>query len=125
MKIYVITKGCYSDYHICAVATDKEKANMLAKKFSDSYECAEIEEYDTDDCNEVLKWENSYSCFYFEKDNRISVHECDFDRHYKSDYTPTKTRDGYYVAVYANDKEEALKKASDIFAKVRAEENDL
>lgn len=28
-KVYVITKGCYSDYHICAVTLDKEKAERL------------------------------------------------------------------------------------------------
>lgn len=31
MKVYVITKGIYSDYHICAVAMDEEKAKVLGK----------------------------------------------------------------------------------------------
>lgn len=35
VKIYVITKGEYSDYHICTVATDYAKAQILQKKFSD------------------------------------------------------------------------------------------
>lgn len=33
MKVYVITKGIYSDYHICGVALDKERANRLASFF--------------------------------------------------------------------------------------------
>ena len=31
--VYVIAKGCYSDYHICAVTLDKEKAERLCKLF--------------------------------------------------------------------------------------------
>lgn len=49
MKVYVITQGSYSDYHICAVATDPEKAEKLAKLYSDSYDSAEVEEYDTEE----------------------------------------------------------------------------
>ena len=44
--IYVITKGIYSDYHICAVATDKTRAEELRLFFSDQYEEANIEEYE-------------------------------------------------------------------------------
>ena len=49
MKIYVITKGCYSYYHIVAVTDDLSKAEFLKLKFSDEYDAADIEEYDTDE----------------------------------------------------------------------------
>lgn len=53
MKVYVITQGCYSDYHICAVTLDKDKAERLQKLYSakeGSYMItAEIEEYEADD----------------------------------------------------------------------------
>lgn len=48
MKVYVITKGTYSDYMICAVATDRETAEKLQIEYSDRWDGAEIEEYDTD-----------------------------------------------------------------------------
>ena len=61
MKIYVITEGEYSDYHICAVFDDKKKAELYCAVreekdflnnncyiFGDEYM---IEEYDTDDVN--------------------------------------------------------------------------
>lgn len=48
MKVYVITKGIYSNYHICGVALDKERANRLASFFSSRYAKAEVEEYDTE-----------------------------------------------------------------------------
>lgn len=51
MKIYVITRGCYSDYHIAAVTDDEKKAEFLKLKFSDEFYEADIEEYDTDECS--------------------------------------------------------------------------
>ena len=49
MKIYVITKGEYSGYHICAATTDKDRAEMLKRMASTDGlygEEAKIEEYD-------------------------------------------------------------------------------
>lgn len=61
MKIYVVTEGAYLDYHICAVFTDKNKAELYCavneeKEFSnnDYYIFGDeymIEEFDTDDVN--------------------------------------------------------------------------
>ena len=48
MKVYVITNGSYSDYHICAVAIDKERAVLLSRYFSDGDGLAQVEEYDTE-----------------------------------------------------------------------------
>ena len=44
MKVYIVTSGCYSDYHIEAVFTDKEKAKRYANFNSDRG----IETYETD-----------------------------------------------------------------------------
>lgn len=48
-KVYVITAGSYSDYHICAVTLDPEKAKVL-EKFYTKHGCepAGIEEYEAD-----------------------------------------------------------------------------
>lgn len=48
-KIYVVTQGDYSDYHIIACFTDKEKAELCAKIYSDYYDEAGVEEYDIKD----------------------------------------------------------------------------
>ena len=37
MKAYIITKGEYSDYHICAVTLDKDKAEQLKKLFTNDW----------------------------------------------------------------------------------------
>lgn len=54
MKIYVITKGKYSDYHICAVSTDAMRAARLAELYTDRYDDAKVEEYDTDSDTDIL-----------------------------------------------------------------------
>lgn len=44
MKVYVVTAGCYSDYHIEAVFTDPVMANAFANINSER----EVEEYEAD-----------------------------------------------------------------------------
>lgn len=48
MIIYVVTKGSYSDYHICGVALSRDRAEKLVKLYSDWYDEPKIEEYDTE-----------------------------------------------------------------------------
>lgn len=45
-KIYVVTKGIYSDYHIITATTDEKLAYEIAKKFSGKYEEADVEIYE-------------------------------------------------------------------------------
>lgn len=48
-KVYVITAGSYSDYHICAVSLDQQKAEALAKFYTKhGYDKAGVEEYEAD-----------------------------------------------------------------------------
>jgi len=51
MKVYVITQGSYSDYHIVGVKLTREEAERVVALANDEdcYDYAEIEEYDTDD----------------------------------------------------------------------------
>lgn len=44
--IYVIIKGSCSDYHICAVATNKERAEELRRMYSSRHDNAGIEEFE-------------------------------------------------------------------------------
>ena len=50
MKIYVVTSGCYSDFHIDAMFSTREKAQKYidATKFDDWDEINGITEYDID-----------------------------------------------------------------------------
>ena len=53
MKLYAVTKGEYSDYHIIALTADKDVAEKLAQKYSnrtnmygDDFDEAQVEEYE-------------------------------------------------------------------------------
>ena len=46
MKIYVITQGDYSDYHIITATLSKQRAENLAKIYSDKYDEAMVEEFE-------------------------------------------------------------------------------
>lgn len=125
MKVYVITSGCYSDYHICSVNLDKNKADELAKKYSTRYDSANIEVFDTEEEEEVLKFENVYVCWYYEKNDEIKVNESEFSYFEYDDLKVSKTGYGLVTYVLANTKDDALKIASDKFAKYRAEKLNL
>lgn len=122
MKVYVVTQGEYSDYHICAVVLDREKAEFLKGKFTDKWSTAEIEEYDTDEYNEIYQYNHYYNCC--DVNGVVIVKECTCDdlihalRYYNSVYNVA----GKLVTkVAANSEKEAVKKAADRFAKYKAE----
>ena len=46
MKLYAVTKGDYSDYHIITLTASKDAAKKIAKRFSDEYNVAKVEEYE-------------------------------------------------------------------------------
>lgn len=51
MTIYIVTEGCYSDYHIEAVFTDKAKAEAYVdfySKYKTYHDDYNIEEYESD-----------------------------------------------------------------------------
>src|SRR5574340_466763 len=51
MKIYMVSRGQYSDYHIEALYTDKEKADRHAERLNevDHYACSDVEEVEVRD----------------------------------------------------------------------------
>lgn len=74
MKVYIVTQGSYSDYHIEAVFTDEEQAKFYCATHSDDCDDCEIEEYDTDtvhfDTEKEIKelWRGWFDCYgYYEE----------------------------------------------------------
>lgn len=117
MKVYVITRGEYSDYHICAVTLDKERAERLKVIYSSYLEDAEIEVFDT----ESDKDESGLVPYKVERPDssepeitRISCEDFGWD-------CP-----GFgEVNVWAKDEAHALKIARDKLAKYKAEKEGL
>lgn len=111
-KIYVVTKGHYSDYHIITATTDKKLANEIAKKFSDGWDKADVEVYE--DAELYMKpvfyvgfeqngdvhaiYDESSSTYYYD-----NINECDFEVDGKR----------VYAVVQADDEEHAIKIASE------------
>ncbi len=114
MKVYVITKGCYSDYHIVGVCLDKKKAKEIAEAVSEEprslYE-AYVEEYDTDDFVAGFRYYVNYV------DGIWCAGIDDYDEH-RSNYAYS---DKSFI-VYAKDKEHAVKIAQDMRAEYLAEQ---
>lgn len=122
MKIYVITKGCYSDYHICTVTTNKEEAETLAETFTDRYDTATIEEYDTENNAEIIKYKKVFKCVYVKQTKSIEVDEAYLDNPSEG---IINSKSYLITFIRANTYNEALKFASDRFSKYIAEKMNL
>ena len=125
MKIYVITKGCYSDYHICAVTTNRKKANKLSKIMSDRYDDAEIETYESDEYVDLI--DRGFCAYLVDFVDGIYTisHVSKVDDHESIEYiawnriTPRMNKKEYYVYVRAKDEEHAKKIAQDLMAEYK------
>lgn len=71
-KIYVVTQGCYSDYHIVAVTLDKTIAEKIAAKFTNQYDDCRIEEYG--DAEVMLR--PAWNINFDKSGNVINTYEC-------------------------------------------------
>lgn len=118
MKVYVITKGSYSDYSIYGVALDKKHAEALRKYISNDYEEAEIGEYDTDTFEPLNVGKKPYS-IYYRKDGSRYLKLMTYDLYA---FNPKVRKDrggGYSMCVWAIDEDHALKIADDKLAEYK------
>ena len=123
-KVYIITKGSYSDYHICAVTLNRDTAEKLAKKYSeDELGEALIEEYVLDD---FTKCERYMYCVCF---NEWGI-SCNFDEYEHTEkivYNKNARTSVNRMVVYvkAKDEEHAKKIAQDRRAEYLAKEQGI
>ena len=96
MNVYVVTSGCYSDYRICRIFSNKEKAEKYSKGVRG---VNDIEEYELDDDKEIELYTSIYISYEIEKDSfdiisletansldtsfedANSLHYCDYGNH--------------------------------------------
>ena len=94
MKIYIVTKGSYSDYHICGVAVDLKEAERLQNVNTDEWDMARIETYDTEDNGEIegwLKHRYVFDFFYDKRDKQKKSNVTIYDGEcYKDDWIMAK-----------------------------------
>lgn len=116
MKIYIITKGDYSDYHICNVTTDYQKAKRYEEAYSDNWDDARIEVYE-DGENEKER----YCWAYNPVSNTATISEYNEKERVKTNMRGEICT----VIVYAPDEKHAIKIAQDMLAKYKAEQAGL
>lgn len=122
MKVYVITKGKYSDYHICGVALDIEHANQIAELCTDRDNFYEpvIEEWDTDKFSPILQGNKLYDVSFY--GNNMRVCERDSIEYFIDNVNEVRySNTGYFVRVIAKDKTHATKIAADLIRQYKIE----
>ena len=105
MKIYVVTKGHYSDYHIITATTNKKLAHQIKEKFDDDYDEAEVEVFE--DAEIFLK-----PCFFLRFDwngNVIELREESNTEYCYDGSLGEDFRGFFYINVVADDLESAIK----------------
>ena len=105
-KIYVVTKGCYSDYHIITATTDEKLAYEIRNKFSEDYSWGEAQVEVFENAEMYMK-----SCYFMRFDKGGNVielekgdDEYDYDENYGIDI-----HGNFYVSVATNNQETAIK----------------
>ena len=128
MKIYVVTSGEYSDYGIDAVFVDEEKARKYcAERNSESDWCdCDIETYDTDDVKVDDSIDYEYRHIFRYRLNEL-LYECgEYVRWGGKSYVE-KEINCIKIVVILHDRNEtqALKIASDMLAKYKAQQEGI
>lgn len=111
MKVYIVTDGCYSDYHIVAVFLEKEKAELYvnthdfdrASMFGSDMS---IVEYDTQDDTiegEIAKMKYVYS-FEIDEIGRISDNCRVWELNGEESGTPVLNGKAYYICFTDEDR---------------------
>jgi hypothetical protein len=131
MKVYVVTHGDYSDYHICAIFSTEKKAQEYADSFVDkegnaSYNQASIQKWEVDeDCAvpvgmrifriklDVFTGDVCDSELIYPDDSE----ELDYPDKVVSDWCGSE----YTITVLARDRDHAIKIANEKLAQYKAD----
>ncbi len=123
MKIYVVTQGEYSDYHIVCVTDDYRNAETARFVVSQDWYEARIETYDTDDVRFNLGDVNPYNVMLMD-DGRVIVKALSTDDGFSFStaicHDVLRSNKGWNeVDVLAKDQAHAKKKGVDLIMKYK------
>ena len=129
MKVYIVTNGEYSDYHIEAVFLTYEQAvKYIEIQFSDSWFGFQIEEYEVNQTipkTDKLMWDVKYENLLWKAERTDEVWRREPILHSERKEWDVYPHDTFYMTVFAKDKWQALKIAQDTYAKMKAEKEGL
>lgn len=125
LKIYVLTKGYYSDYHIITATTDYELACKIKDRFDKinsewSDEKVNIEIYE--DAEVYLK--PNYFIRFDKQGNVVEVYE-DTSEYGYDRYSGLDVKGGYFTTITTDNKESAIKIAAEKRAMFLAEKEGI
>jgi hypothetical protein len=106
MKIYVVTKGCYSDYHIITATTDEKLAYKIKDKFNGgSYDETNVEVFE--DAEILMK-----PCYFLRFDKSGNVIESYEESENEYGYEQSQGEDvrgNFYIHIPTDSMESAIK----------------
>ena len=125
LKIYVLTKGCYSDYHIITATTDYELACKIKDRFDKinsewGDEKVNIEIYE--DAELYLK--PNYFIRFDKQGNVVEAYE-DTSEYGYDRYSGLDVKGGYFTTITTDNKESAIKIAAEKRAMFLAEKEGI
>ena len=125
LKIYVLTKGCYSDYHIITATTDYELACKIKDRFDKinsewSDEKVNIEIYE--DAELYLK--PNYFIRFDKQGNVVEAYE-DTSEYGYDRYSGLDVKGGCFTTITTDNKESAIKIAAEKRAMFLAEKEGI
>lgn len=130
-KLYAVTAGTYSDYHIVTICSDKERAEQIRDIYNGGHSCfgdAKVEEYD-----DGIRVDISRPLFQIllDKDGKFEkASECDGERKIDVSLDPDyawmlniaeQRLGGFSIHVFADNVDLAIKIARDKLAQYKAE----
>ena len=127
MKVYVVTEGDYSDYHIVGVTTDRETAEAYCKISTGDWYEPKVEEYDTKAFADI-RTAKPYRVIMEEDGTTTTEEEDGFSyesavEHQVQHIRRWAGKPSYYeVVVLAEDEQHARKIAADYIAEAKWEE---
>lgn len=127
MKVYVVTEGDYSDYHIVGVTTDRETAKAYCKISAGDWYEPKVEEYDTKAFADI-RTAKPYRVIMEEDGTTTTEEEDGFSyetavEHQVQHIRRWAGKPSYYeVVVLAEDEQHARKIAADYIAEAKWED---
>lgn len=125
--VWVVSKGEYSDRYIVGIASTRERAETMAAMHADTWEGCDLEEYELDTDHDYLTsvYMRVWVATRYEDGEIVVIAQLP-DGVNSKDYPEILNKviedeTGLVTVIVAEHKVEAYKKASDIFAKYRAE----
>lgn len=129
-KLYAVTAGCYSDYHIVALCSDKNKAEKIAACCNDGY-FSSWDDADVCEFEDGIRMDLDRSVFEVNVSTKFTSYGINelfgedkiaalTGRTFKINEVRVRGDGSYNVYVLADDADKALKIARDLVAEYKA-----